>query len=69
MFLYFTYPYIYANKDFTTSFIVLPSAAAPIFSLADFITFPISLIVVALTSAIISFTIASISSFDNCFGK
>ena len=55
--------------SFATSFIVFPSADAPIFALASFIIAPISFIVVAPISAIIFSNSTLISSLLNCFGK
>ena len=48
---------------------VFPSADAPNFALAAFITIPMSFIVLAPTSAMISFSFSSISSLDSCAGK
>ena len=68
-FIFWYTSFIYPNNFLTTSFILFPSAVAPISDFASFITIPKSFIVVAPTLLIISLILDSNSSSVNCFGK
>ena len=59
----------YPKSSFTFAEIARPSASPANFLEATPITLPISLPLVAPTSAMISFNAASSSSADICFGK
>jgi hypothetical protein len=60
---------VYDNLAFIISLTVLLSAAPPVFAITAFITGPMSLMVLAFSSAMTATTAASICSLPSCPGR